>query len=1128
MKMRKRIIAMAVAMCVISTSAAPSVWAQEIGPGIQEGKEQTQELAEQAEEKLSAEQPGEQAEEKLSAEQPGEQAQAGQPQELEGQPGEQAQAEPGILQFVMQESEFLQIPGIQNVVAGLGKDGTVLEDAFLHYVNTSTGQEFTARAQAVSGNMARFCMEYQQEEQSGVYVLDALDYQAEGKTYHVTLAEQDMEVSYGVNCQAEAEPDEVLVNQALLDEVEANVVTLDENGSVASDQSVEDVLGGLQAGGGAMFRSVPKAAKDMVVILDPGHDNTHAGAGYHGLREQDLTLKIALYCREELQKYGGVSIFMTRETGACPFGGWNATSADCNARRVEFAQSKKADVYVSFHLNASPSASAKGVGVYYPNSNYRKDISEEGKALATEIYQKLAALGLSTWADGIVIRNSENNTTYPDGSLADYLAIIRRSKLAGFPAVLIEHAFLSNASDVADFLNSDEKLQRLGIADAEAIAGYYNLSLRGNSPTISGIQSRSSAKLRIQWQKVDGAVSYQLYRRASEETSYTRIAEVTKDSYDDNGLSPQNTYYYKVRAVLEDGERTKFSKPRAASPLAQPMLSSVISKDGQLRLTWNEIEGASKYEVYRSEAADGEYKKIASQKAQAGVSYTDAAVSFDRHYYYKIRARGGENNGFGSYSEPMYGWAIQPSAIVRVSSKTSTSLLVKWKKVPNAYAYRLQRSIYKNKGYKTVATLRPADVTKYVDQKLKKGVKYYYRVVAVNRVNGKVGTSKVSGTVAENTISPTSIRYVRSKNSKSMEIGWGKAPGAYAYRIKRSTKENGSYQKVADVKGSSNITYVDKSIVPGKKYYYVVETIVKKNGVNHYSGNSKPAAARNLGAVKVKSLHSQESGIQIAWEAVAGANGYQIVRSGSKSGPYKSIAKLKGKSSLIYTDHNVEVGKPYYYKIRALHTGKVTGYGSYTGVQEKWMLDSPKGVKVSAQKPDRVKLSWKKKAGAGGYEILRSAKEGSGYQVVGSVSAGKTAFTDKSVLPNKTYYYKVTATGSWGLSEIGEEPVPVKASTAVEDSKVVSITAKSDGGIVLDVKEVSGAYGYEIERSQEAGSGFQVIGEASQGTTFIDHDVVEGTTYYYKVRTIWMAGEKKYYSGYSDVCQCSFSFTKHS
>ena len=69
--------------------------------------------------------------------------------------------------------------------------------------------------------------------------------------------------------------------------------------------------------------------------------------------------------------------------------------------------------------------------------------------IATEIYKKLKELGLSTWAGGTLIRNSENNTLYPDGSLSDYLSIIRRNKLAGIPAVLIEHAFLSNASDVS-------------------------------------------------------------------------------------------------------------------------------------------------------------------------------------------------------------------------------------------------------------------------------------------------------------------------------------------------------------------------------------------------------------------------------------------------------------------------------------------------------------------------------------------------------------------------------------------------------------------------------------------------------------------------------------------------------
>lgn len=1089
MRVGKRIIAVIITVCMALTSAVPYAQAQNLQQGVQEA--------------------GENALPELG--------------------GQVQKPQDGALQFLMQESDSVPIPGSQNVAVGLGEEGTVLEGASLRYVHTGTGQEFTAEAQGISGNMAHFSMEYKEEGQAGVYALKEIAYQAGGQGYHVRLADEGMEVAYGVGCQAQGEPDAVLLNQALLDEVEANMVTMDENGNVASSQSLEDILGEEQGEGESpLLRMAPKGAKELVVILDPGHDSTHAGAGYYGYQEQDLVLKIALYCREELQKYGGISIFMTRETKACPFGGSSVDSGTCNARRVEFAQSKKADVYVSFHLNASPSSSAKGIGVYYPNSNYRKDIWEEGKGLATAIYQKLAALGLSTWADGIVIRNSENNTTYPDGSLADYLAVIRRSKLAGFPAVLIEHAFLSNASDVAGFLNSDAKLKRLGVADAQAIVSYYQLSQRGTVPHITGIQSRGSEKLRITWEAVTGGVSYEVYRSASRDGAYTKIATVVGDTYDDTGLDAQKEYYYKVRAVFTDGEASEDSNVYAASPLAKPQAVSVVSKSsGRLCVSWGQVAGASKYEVYRSDARDGAYKKIASVSGQDQVSYMDGDIEMQKDYYYKVRARGGDANGFGGYSDPLSGWAIQPSEIVSVSSKGSTSLLVRWKKVPNIYAYRIQRSTYANKGFATVVTIKSEDTVSYVDKNLKKGVKYYYRVLAINRVNGKNGVSSYSRPVGESSISPTSIQYVRSKKSKSMEIKWVRDPNAYLYRIKRSDKENGTYKKVADVRGNKNITYVDTSITSGKKYYYVVETIVKKNRVNNYSGNSAPVGQRNLGSVNVKSLYSQNNGIQITWEAVAGANGYQIVRSDNKKGPYKQIAKLKGKSSLVYTDHNVEVGKPYYYKIRALRIGTVAGYGNYTGAKEKWMLDSPRGVKVSAQRADRVKLSWSKKTGADGYQILRSTKEASGYQVIGTVTAEKATYTDTGVLPNKTYYYKVTATGSWGLEGLESEPAPVVGSTAVEATAVKSITAKADGGIVLELKGVSGAHGYEISRSKEAGSGFQVIGEASQGTTFIDHEVEEGSTYYYKARTIWMAGEKKYYSGYSDICTCSFSFVKN-
>ena len=76
------------------------------------------------------------------------------------------------------------------------------------------------------------------------------------------------------------------------------------------------------------------AAKNIVVVLDPGHDDTHAGARRNGLEEEDLTLKIAQYCKAELSQYNGVTVYMTRESGACANGGGAVTSTECNAKRV--------------------------------------------------------------------------------------------------------------------------------------------------------------------------------------------------------------------------------------------------------------------------------------------------------------------------------------------------------------------------------------------------------------------------------------------------------------------------------------------------------------------------------------------------------------------------------------------------------------------------------------------------------------------------------------------------------------------------------------------------------------------------------------------------------------------------
>lgn len=213
----------------------------------------------------------------------------------------------------------------------------------------------------------------------------------------------------------------------------------------------------------------------LVIVIDPGHDKYHVGAEGHGIDEEVAVLTIAQYCYEELLTYEGVEVYMSRDGEACPGGGkdTSCTATNCNATRVKNAKEVDADAIISLHLNVLSDQSFGGAIVYYPNANYVDIFNTWGKELSEAIMKELVGLGLAD--RGIRIQNSKDNSLYPDESLADYYGIIRGGKEAGILSVIVEHAFVSCKDDVEGFLNSEEKLKELGIADATAIAKYYGL-----------------------------------------------------------------------------------------------------------------------------------------------------------------------------------------------------------------------------------------------------------------------------------------------------------------------------------------------------------------------------------------------------------------------------------------------------------------------------------------------------------------------------------------------------------------------------------------------------------------------------------------------------------------------------
>ena len=379
--------------------------------------------------------------------------------------------------FVYIESPYLSTPGTQRIVFSFSEEISGVENLALAVEDEAGNQEMWPLARH-QNNLYLFEKTYSGESYTGIYRGVSLYLYTTADEQILYLSDMGIEVEFGVNEAYDGYEELQPIDSEEASEntggLEASVVTIDENGVTEAQDSIADALNAVSAENlsiSTLARAQTSRSGHVIVALDPGHDNLDAGATGFGLREEELTLKIANYCKEELEKYAGVEVYMTRTGATCPF---NKNGAACIEDRVNAAADYGADIFVSFHLNSSVAASAKGAEIIIQNKSWRPEIAEEGAELAESIMDELTALGLSERS--IYYRSSENGTTYADGSISDYFSVQRNCKLRNIPGIIIEHAFISNSSDVNSFLKTEAGLKSLGVADATGIAKYLNLS----------------------------------------------------------------------------------------------------------------------------------------------------------------------------------------------------------------------------------------------------------------------------------------------------------------------------------------------------------------------------------------------------------------------------------------------------------------------------------------------------------------------------------------------------------------------------------------------------------------------------------------------------------------------------
>ncbi len=281
---------------------------------------------------------------------------------------------------------------------------------------------------------------------------------------------------------------------------------------------------------------------------------------------------------------------------------------------------------------------------------------------------------------------------------------------------------------------------------------------------------QSKDGITVSWKKVSGAEGYQVYRRKSGVSSYTRIGEVEGKStlsYLDKSVKENTIYYYKVRAVASDNKNTgDKSEKIKVKYLGTPTVSLKKEQTGT-QVKWTTVKGATGYRIYRKKSSEEEYTRLKKVAYSGQVTWRDTTAKNGTKYDYTVAAYYGDYEGPASKAKS-YVYLTAPKGL-SWTKKLATKRKASWKENTKADGYQVQYATNRVFAGAKSKKVKKGSTTSYTASGLKKDKTYYMRVRAYKVVDGKTYYSawKAGSEVKK---SKTATRTQVKKNGKKLEL----------------------------------------------------------------------------------------------------------------------------------------------------------------------------------------------------------------------------------------------------------------------------------------------------------------------------------------------------------------------
>ena len=330
-------------------------------------------------------------------------------------------------------------------------------------------------------------------------------------------------------------------------------------------------------------------------------------------------------------------------------------------------------------------------------------------------------------------------------------------------------------------------------------------------------------------------------------------------------------------------------------------------------------------------------------------------------------------------------------------------------------------------------------------------------------------------------------------NNGKPTITWTAVDKAEQYEVYRSS-DGINYSVIYQ---SSGLTYTDNSAAAGSTYYYKVRA-KNANSTGHFCDAASIASLAAPAAPSLTLTTDRSGKPVLKWTSVKDATAYEVFR--STTGAAGSFSIVRRTSYLTWTDANTEMGKMYYYVVRAKNGSLCGKFSPAQSVKCPIVLSAPSMTLDLNKSTGKPVISWTSVPFATQYEIYRSATGADkSYRIIRRTAL--LNYTDTTAASGTTYYYVVRAMRSTGSGAIYSRFCKAQSTLPAVPTMTLQVD-DTTGKPVISWSKTANASQYEIYRSTTgADKSYRIIRRTAL-LNYTDTTAVAGTTYYYVVRAI--------------------------